>query len=210
MKKIILLTLFYSSIATAQKEGIVYPKGKWYFGAEIGTNKITSFEVGGDKTSFQGGVLAEYYFGKQWSVEGKIKYFKTGVSFRQSSSWLTDSYSGDFKGDQIAFPIAIKWEFRLYKNLKGNLKTGLVLNVETYSSYKNYFPEPEKDFKKFNLGFMLGYGLNYFISEKNAIFIDYEGYIGGSKGDVETLFGNSSKPTLNTLFNLGYKHQFKF
>lgn len=207
-KTILRFNLFYSSIVIAQNKEIIYPKGKWYFGVELGTNKITSLEIGGEKTSFQVGALAEYYFGKQWSIMGKIKYFKTGVSFYNEGSLVSNSSSGEFEGAELALPVLINWEFRFYKNLKGNIKTGLVLNLETNSSYKNYYPELEKDFSKVNLGLSIGYGINYFLSDKNAIFISYEGYIGGSKGNVSTFFRESSNPTLNTLYNLGYKHHF--
>ena len=210
-RRLIFLLFIYVNCFFAQtKDSIINPKGTWFFGVELGTNKITSFELSGEETSFQGGFLAEYYFAKQWSVFGKIKYFKTGVSFNQNSSLLSNASSGEFEGAEIAIPASIKWEFRLYKNLRGNIKSGLVLNLETSSSYKNYFPELEKDFKKINIGFTLGYGLNYFLSKKNALFIDYEIYIGGTKGNVSNFIGLNKKPTINTLFNLGYKRQFNF
>ena len=58
---------------------IVNPKGNWHFGGEMGSNTMTSFNLGESNKSFQGGVVAEYYTGRHWSVSGRIKYFETGV-----------------------------------------------------------------------------------------------------------------------------------
>lgn len=58
-------------------------KGKWYFGAEFGLNTITSLT--NHENSIQGGILAEYYFSNRWSLSGRIKYFKTGVSYKKRS-----------------------------------------------------------------------------------------------------------------------------
>jgi hypothetical protein len=109
---IIGLSLFSCKVVSQTNE-IVNPKGKWFFGVEMGTNKINFFSSGKTKTFFQGGFLTEYYFARHWSVSGKIKYFETGVSFNQLNSGLfgiplTYGGSGTFKGNVIAIPIDIK------------------------------------------------------------------------------------------------------
>ncbi len=44
MKKIFLTLLLFPFLISAQsKNEIINPKGKWYFGAEIGKNKISHF-----------------------------------------------------------------------------------------------------------------------------------------------------------------------
>lgn len=75
MKKIYLLLSLISIVSYSQQ------KKDWFFGAELGLNTITSFNLGEPNKSFQGGILAEYYMGNHWSLTGKIKYFETGVSF---------------------------------------------------------------------------------------------------------------------------------
>lgn len=210
---IIVLSLLSNKI-TSQTNEIVNPKGKWFFGVEMGTNKINSFSSGETKTSFQGGILTEYYFARHWSVSARIKYFETGVSFFQSSSYFysepfLDLYSGTFKGAVIATPFVIKWEFRIYKNLGANLKLGYALNIETKSTYSNYSSNLSTDFPKQYGSTNAGVGLNYFINNKMAVYLDIERYEGSNKGHSEGFFGKSSYKVENVLMNFGIKYSFK-
>lgn len=56
MKKL-LFTLLFPLLVFSQeiKNNLINPFDKWYIGGEIGTNTITSFDFGSNK-SFQGGV----------------------------------------------------------------------------------------------------------------------------------------------------------
>jgi hypothetical protein len=207
---IIILGLFSNQIIS-QTVDLVNPKGNWYFGAEIGRNTASSLSLGENQNSFQGGVLGEYYFAKQWSLSGRIKYFKTGVSFNQpgSGGWFgSPGGYGVFNGAVIAVPINIKWEFRIYKNLKGYLKLGYVHNIETKSEYGNY-SNNSTDYSKYYGAVNGGYGLNYFINEKMAVYIDFEGYSGASKGETQTILGTQSHNVQNRLLNFGFKYNFK-
>lgn len=172
-----------------------------------------SFSLGEPNLSFQVGVLAEYYFARHWSLSGRIKYFETGVSFYDAgtngiSGYIfsysgSPSYNGNFKGAEIAIPLNIKWEFRLYKNLGGNFKFGFAHTIETKYEYSNYSKNLNPDdypteYQSLNLG----YGFNYFINKKIAVYIDFEYYYGGySKGN-----GHANA---NDLTNFGIKYNFK-
>ena len=210
----IVLSLISHKI-TSQTNEIVNPKGKWFFGVEMGTNKINSFSSGETKTSFQVGFLTEYYFARHWSLSGKIKHFETGVSFFQSSSdgglfgLSRDLYSGTFKGAVIAIPFAIKWEFRIYKNLGANLKLGYALNIETKSTYTNYSSNISTDYPKQYGSANSGVGLNYFINKKTSVYFDIESYIGSTKGFVENIFGKTSYEGKNALMSFGIKYSFE-
>lgn len=199
----VIILSFFSKETISQTMEFVNPKGNWYFGAEIGINRASSLSLGEDKNSFQGGVLAEYYFAKQWSLSGRVKYFKTGVSFDESGGY------GVFNGTVIAIPINVKWEFRVYKNLKAYLKLGYVYNIETKSEYGNYSHNLSVDYLKYYGGVNVGYGFNYFINEKMAVYIDFEGYSGASKGTTERFFGRHSHNVENSLVNFGFKYNFK-
>lgn len=209
---IISLSLISNKIISQTSE-IVNPKGKWFFGVEMGTNKINSFSNGESKTSFQGGILTEYYFARHWSLSGRVKYFETGVSFNQSNSSLfgvplTDASSGTFKGNVIAIPINIKWEFRIYKNLGANLKLGYAYNLETKSVYSNYSNNLSTDYPKQYGSVNSGIGLNYFINNKTALYLDVERYYGGTKGNAETILGKTSYEVENSLLSFGVKYSF--
>lgn len=213
---ILILLLILSSNKIVSQTEIINPSGKWYFGIEIGTNKISSFSIGKTKQSLQGGVLAEYYFARHWSLSGRVKYFETGVSFYKpnthSGSWFdlgSDESFGTFEGAVIAIPIDIKWEFRIHKNLGGSLKLGYGFNLETKSNYSNYSSNLPIDYSKQYGSFNLGYGLNYFMNKKMALYIDVEFYSGDSKGNSDGFFGKTYYPTENNLINLGIKYNFK-
>jgi hypothetical protein len=213
---IILVLSFLSNKIISQTNEIINPKGKWFFGAEIGINKINSFSNGESKNSFQGGILTEFYFTKHWSLTGRIKYYNTGVSFYKpnthTGSWLdlgTDESFGNFKGAVISIPLDIKWEFRIYKNLGGSLKLGYAYNIESTSNYGNYSANLNTDFPKQYGSANAGYGLNYFMNKKMAVYLDVEFYSGTAKGYSDGFFGRNSYNTENYLINFGIKYNFK-
>ncbi len=173
-------------------------KKQWFFGAEVGINTIISKN---NKNSFQGGLLAEYYFAKQWSVMGRLKYFETGV--------INNSETEYFEGSIISVPIDLKWEFRVHKNLKGNLFMGFALNQEIKSDY-HYPSNGDTNFSKFYGTANAGIGFTYFFNDNVAIFTNYETYLFGndrsSRSSYSPLFPNSPN---NNLFNVGLKYNFK-
>ena len=224
MRKILLygLVFFVTSVqAQFVTNEIINPKGKWYFGAEIGQNTINSFTLGEPNQRLQGGVLAEYYFARHWSLSGKIKYFETGVSYfkpeivSSGGGWFNifDNYSrpslsGSFQGQQLAIPINIKWEFRVRKNFGGNLKIGYVQIFETSSKsiYKSNSNHVNFDNDIIYGGINIGYGLNYFLNDHYALYLDIENYSGG---DAKGFTDAGSFYTKNSLLSLGVKYNFK-
>jgi Outer membrane protein beta-barrel domain len=219
IKKLLLLGLipFLTYAQETAKPEIINPKGNWYFGAEMGLNTITSFDLGEPNKSFQGGVLAEYYTGRHWSLSGRIKYFETGVSFYRPNThtggWFDlghDSSLGTFSGAVIAIPLDIKWEFRMHENFRGYLKTGLVYNYETQSNYnfsENVSTNHAKDFGSFNTGI----GFSYFLNKKMAVYVDLESYsFGGQKASYQNLvLWDTVYYTENSHLNFGIKYNFK-
>ena len=219
MKKLFLLLLipFFVNAQETKITNIVNPDGNWYFGVEIGSNTITSYTLGEPNKSFQGGILAEYYTGRHWSLTGRIKYFITGLSFYRegysggSTIFNLDSPMsyGQFKGAVITLPLNIKWEFRIWKNFSGNLNLGVNYNFETKSEYfysdnENYSKYNSKQYASLNAG----YGFNYFISKKIGVFLNVESYSGTAKGETKSFF---SSPIFNTnrMINFGFKYNFK-
>jgi hypothetical protein len=213
---ILVLVLFPNKISSQSNE-IINPNGKWFFGAEIGINKIGSFSNGESENSFQGGILTEFYFARHWSLSGRIKYFQTGVSFYKpnthSGSWLdlgTNESFGNFKGAVISMPLNLKWEFRIYKNVGGSFKLGYAYNIESTSNYGNYSENNNTDdYSKQYGSTNVGYGLNYFINNKMAVYLDVEFYSGTSKGYSDGFLGRNLYKTENYLLNFGIKYNFK-
>jgi hypothetical protein len=213
-RAIVFCLLFYSMFVSAQDSTVVNLKGKWFFGGELGRNTIRSYELGESANSFQAGLLAEYYFSKQWSVVGRIKYFKIGASFNINDFIIFPNKTrynfGRFNGESLTIPVNLKWEFKIYRNFRGYLKFGSGISIETKSEYKDYVPEITENFKSYYFNLNLGYGLTYFVNKNSALYLDAEVFAGGSKGKQDGLFifGDGSKVLVNEMINLGYKRNF--
>ncbi|WP_260390427.1 hypothetical protein [Riemerella anatipestifer] len=94
-----------SNEIVAQTREVINPKGRWFFGAEVGLNSKIS--VPPSKMSFmQGGFLAEYFFAKNWSVSGRLKYFETGVI-----NPMSDGSKGFFEGAEYRLEIPNRRKF---------------------------------------------------------------------------------------------------
>ena len=196
------LTLLLASMQIfAQDDSRINPKDNWYFGAEIGSNTITSVKPE-HENSFQGGILAEYYFGQHWSISARLKYFQTGISYRDQSEY-------QFSGSVISMPLNLNWEFGIARNFNGNLKLGVALNKEFTEIY-NFPTEAVTDYSTFFGTFNSGLGFTYHISDNLALYTNYEVYILGndhykSSFDLDFL----PKSTNNNHFNIGVKHTFR-
>ena len=198
---IVVLSLLSNKIISQTNE-IMNPKGKWFFGAEFGLNTITSLHPN-HKNSIQGGMLVEYYFSKYFSLSGRVKYFKTGVSNYYNSD------KGFFSGEVISIPLNINFEYDITNRLSGSLKIGLAANQEIKSDYY-YPPSAKTNYSTFYGTFNPGIGINYYLTPKTTLYINYEVYILGNDRDKNeggfNLLPNSPN---NNLLNLGIKHNFK-
>jgi len=227
----IIIALFLQLIQSQNKE-ISNAKGNLYFGANIGLNNIgesTTFilsETNYTKKAFQGGIFAEYYFAKQWSLTSKISYFETGLNYYYHSPGTSGSSgfggffnygsasstsSANFSGQVLASSLQIKWEFRLIKDFKGYLKVGVGYYIETHSNYKNYFGDVNNgNYPTTYAGGISGIGFTYFLNDKYSIFAETEYHAGSTKyNSGESWLGNGDRQASNQLLSLGIKYKFK-
>lgn len=167
----IILFLFFTSSITiwAQAQEKVNPKGKWFFGIEAGKNETISTA----SNSFQAGITGEYYFHKNWSFTGRIKYFKTGISDKDSKL--------NFSGKVISFPLNIKLEFKIIGNFSGNLSLGASINKEIKSYYEYYSQNTFANLSTIYQTFNTGVGFSYFMTKKIGIYFNLEIYTLGNK-----------------------------
>lgn len=197
MKKLFLLVLTPFLINAQIKKEVINPKGNWYFGVEVGNNTIISYEFNEPKNSLQTGVLAEYSFNNFFSVSGRVKYFKTGVSFRNGYN----PRSGHFDGSVICIPINANVNFNFKTKFYPTLKIGLAWNKEIESNY-TYSNSYSKSFISINLGA----GINYDLNKKVIIYSNIEGYFfGGFKGSSDSFLFKNNYYTENIIINLGVK-----
>jgi hypothetical protein len=208
---IIFLMLSYCSITYSQTDSIVNPNKKWFFGAEIGTNKILSFYYNEPTKSFQGGFITEYYYSKKWSITGRLKYFKIGASrgivYNTYNNTVDLKNYHRFDGEVIAVPINLKFEYKIFRNFRGNFKFGFALNQETKSEYQ--YPIGERtNYSTFFIDYNLGLGFIYYVNNNSAIYIESEFKgLGKDRDDLQTFIAPNS--TNNSFFNFGVKHCFK-
>ena len=196
-KLIILILILFGTEINAQSNELSSLKQKWFFGLEFGTNRIISFQGEPRTESFQIGLLTEYYLSNQWIITGRVKYFKTGLSFKNNKN--------RFEGKVISIPINFKWEFKIFNNLKGNLNFGLALNQEVERKYSY----PNTDFSSLFTNFNTGIGFSYFISKRMAVYTNIEVYLWGNDRDNNDFITIVPNSTDNRLFNLGIKYNFK-
>ena len=114
---------------------------------------------------------------------------------------------GIFDGSVISIPLNIKWEFRFQKNFSGNIKLGAAFNNELQSNY-NYPTNKSINYSDAYTTFNTGFGVNYFISKRTAIYTDYEIYILGNDRSRNDWFDIVPDSPNNNLFNIGIKHNF--
>jgi opacity protein-like surface antigen len=196
MKKLFLLLLTPFLINAQTKKEVIKPKGNWFFGVEVGNNTIISYEFNESKNSLQTGVLAEYSFNNFFSVSGRVKYFKTGVSFKS-----INRPKGHFDGSVICIPINANVNFNFNTKFYPTLKLGLAWNRETESNY-TFTNSYSKTFISINLGA----GLNYNLNKKVVIYSTIEGYFfGGYKGNSQSFLFSKNYFTENIVINLGVK-----
>ena len=199
----ILIILNFNMLFSQDTNMIINPKNNWYLGLELGLNGIQSYNFDENKRSFQFGFTSEYYFSKNWSFNARLKYFKTGLSFKNSGYNV-------FNGAVISIPLNIKWEFKIYKNLRINFMAGFVFNQEIKSKY-NYPSKPEANYSNFYVNLNSGFGFNYFLNKNTAIFLNHEIYVLGNDRQDSGWEGLKIVPVTpnNNLLNIGIKYNFK-
>jgi predicted porin len=193
----ILLLPFLANAQETNKSEIINPDGKWYFGAEMGLNTIADGE---HDQSLQGGLMAEYYIGKNWSVLTKIKYHKTGLS-KGSTSFQK------FEGKVLYMPINLKRDYTIYRNLRASIRFGVNLNLEVERKFQNAI-DFKTDLPRLYLDGNFAIGLSYFVSKKTAAYFDAElKGLGREREKTAGWFGPNA--TGNSFLNFGIKYNFK-
>mgnify|MGYP001792671481 CR=1 FL=1 len=209
-KLMIIAVLLFSSKIHSQKDSIVNPNKQWFFGAEFGGNDIISFAYDEDIKSLQGGLLAEYFFSEKWSITARLKYFKIGYSTGLSTinDVVDRSNYHRFDAKVIALPINLKWEYKIVKKFRGNLKFGIALNQEVERQYQ-YPIGAKTNYPAFFMDYNIGFGFYNYITNNSVIYIEHEfkGY-GPNQVEGGNLFIFTSSAN-NSFFNVGIKHNFK-
>lgn len=214
MKAIFLFFIIsYSGLSQLQPTAF-NQNNKWFFGAEIGSNRILSNDF--IKTNdFQFGLLAEYFVFESWSLQSKIKYYKTQVAFSDNPTLLSNGTKPYqtlfFSGEIISIPITTNFHFAFNQKFSSFLSIGFGLNAEIKSAYD--IPNREtpdlSDFPTKYISFNGGGGLQYALSSKTFIFTSLELNNGGYKGTKDGFLITRNRTSVNGLLNFGIKHNLK-
>lgn len=164
------------------------------------------------KLSFQGGILAEYYFAKQWSLSARVKLLSTELSFnvpaRQGQPIInlgSEASYGDFHATVISLPVNLAWQFRIFQQLLGRLSAGYSLNQELSSAYHNYSPNQRTDYSRFYGSPLAGLGLSYVLNGKTVVFSNVELSPEPERGRAPSLISNNEEKLRNTVISAGIK-----
>jgi hypothetical protein len=210
MKKTILLLLLPIIIFAQHKPIIFNPTNKIYYGLEVGTNDIISNSLSNGLHA-QFGITAEYFISKKWSVQGKLKYYKTSLSYVDPSNFETKNPFLIFNGNVISIPITANWSFKISKNFRFFAAVGTTYNIETSNNYQipSILNPDLSNIKKQYFTSTSTFGLTNAISKNDILYLSIEGNSGSNKAYLdEFLIGNNVKIN-NSLFNMGIKHNFK-
>ncbi len=203
---LLLLTCMVFSLGHSQEKSPVNPAKNWFYGFELGFSD-------GQPKNVVGGMFVEYYFAENWSISAAVKYYKTEVDFYKSGSdgflFNTPSYHGNFKGTLLSFPVKVKWEFKVFKNLKGHLSLGPSYSHEIQTTYTGYSEniDPEEYVTRY-LDPTGSSGLTYFFNKKTAVFIVHESFVGTQKGKTPSFLSNGVVLSGSGSTKIGVKFRF--
>lgn len=183
IKTIYLLLILTSTSLLSQTNNHNNLYKKWFCGVELGLNEISSYIYNEPTLSFQGGIMAEYFYVKKWSFTARIKYLKIGesrgiayISINNNPARVDLKYYKRFDGETISLFLNSKKEYNIVNNFKGFLKFGVVFNQEVVSKYNRY-PEGKKvNYPTFFVDYNVGLGfIRYFTAKKlTAFYIEFE------------------------------------
>ncbi|MFI1771481.1 porin family protein [Thalassobellus citreus] len=199
MKKLLLfiaIAVFGLSNMTAQSDS-----GDFTIAPQVGLNlsNYTSSESLTNKirTSFDAGVIAEYYFSDRWSLRSGLLYDSKGTKVSQSGYDVID------KLNYIALPIHANWHFGSERNWFLNFGPTLGVLI----SAKSDLPSGEIDIKdgmnSFDAGLGVGIGYKFDLADDTQLYIQYQGY----NGFISIIDANFSLFNASSALNFGVVFQ---
>jgi outer membrane protein W len=196
MKKLLLyvaIVLFGFSKVNAQSDS-----GDFTIAPQIGlnlSNYSTSQNLNNKiRTSFNLGVVAEYYFNDRWSLRSALIYDSKGTKITLGGQDFID------KLNYIALPLHANWHFGSNRNWFLNFGPTFGFLV----SAKGDTPNGEIDIKdqiesSFDAGLGVGIGYKFDIADNTQLYIQYQGY----NGFISLFDTDFSVFNATSAFNLG-------
>ncbi len=195
MKKLLLATLmlFVFGNLSAQSDS-----GDFTIAPQVGLN-LSNYTSSANlnnkiRTSFNAGVIGEYYFSDRWSLRSGLLYDSKGTVVTQSGQDFID------KLNYMALQLHANWHFGSNRNWFLNFGPTLGFLI----SAKGDVPGGEIDIKDqldstFDVGLGIGIGYKFDISNDTQLFIQYQGY----NGFISIIDADVSLMNATSAVNLG-------
>ncbi|ANI90208.1 hypothetical protein A9P82_13470 [Arachidicoccus ginsenosidimutans] len=168
-------------------------KGKVEYGVAIGIGGATVSDGNGntnnsDRTVFNAGISADYYFSDRWSLKGKLLYDQKGWNNGFLSDESDNVYPEDFHIDYVTVPVMANWHFGRTRNWYLNFGPyiGFLLSAKTSPDKTDVKPL----FYNVDGGIAFGIGVKIPLSQQLKFFIELDGQ-GGMANAVKTTDGSS-------------------
>jgi hypothetical protein len=213
MKHFILTLGLLSTALAAQTDSLqvvtyqhINRNGKFYATAELALTAPKNFGLG-----------AEYYFSPNISLIAKLKTFDIAFNYHHSgfvggggfgafeSSPASDNF---FRSRNLAIPIGVKWQFKLYHDLTGFLELAAMPYVELSNDQQIIYKNITIKHKPKGIGYHFGYGLDYAFNPQNSIYLNAETFMSGSAYDVNNLGVGDKSILAGGQLSLGYRYGF--
>ena len=178
-------------------------RGTTEFGVNVGYNAATVTTGDGQANSdyrsgFNLGVSADYYFSDAWSIKGKLIYDQKGWNngyFDDGSGSITT----DYKLNYLTIPVLANWHFGRTRNWYLNF--GPYVGVLLSASETATGMDLKDVFNTTDVGFDLGIGVKFPISDRAKLFIELNGQ-GGGTDLIKDNTGSTLRNSLSS-FNIG-------
>lgn len=194
------------------------PKGHSFAGLEGSATVASNSPY--NQISASVAAVGEHYFANQWSLGLRLRITKYNLNESRGGTQTTTSSSGgmgpslagmfsqstgfiDYESTQVAVPLSLKWNFRIFRSVHGFLRTGPSLSVKLNSKYENSEQLEVQD-KVFSPGWESGGGMHFQFKNSGMLFVDYSFGTGPAPATFSSLGIQPPSRAANHYIGLGY------
>ena len=151
------------------------------------------------RTSFNAGVIAEYYFNDRWSLRSGLIYDSKGSKILIFGPGYVE------KLNYLAVPLHANWHFGSNRNwfLNFGPTLGFLISAKSDDEIDGEIDIKDGINSTFDIGLAIGLGYKFDIADNTQLYIQYQGYSGFlSLIDNFNLFNATSAFNVGVIFQL--------
>lgn len=174
-------------------------KGDLEVGVGGGLNVATGYGSDADgldhRISFQAGVTGEYYLNDRWGVKSGVIYDSKGTEgdFTISGVEVADA---EIQLEYLFIPFYANWHFG--KDRNWYLNFGPYLDILLAAEEGSLNVDIKDDLSPVDIGLGAGVGYKYYVANKAAIFLEYQ----GAAGFIKVPENDAIEDNNNSIFNI--------